>query len=303
MKIGFSSLVCPSWDLATILSKAAEYEFEGVELRGLQGKLDLPNIPELAGHPSAVRARFASAGVELVCLSSSCSFSSRDKKESARQRAELNAYLELAGELGCPFVRVFAGDVQTGEARQNTLSRVAEELRKVTSYALDRGVTILIQNAGDFSGSADLWYLADAVSHPAICVCWDPCAAMTVPERPTTSIPRLGMKIGLVHICDAEFDAHGFMVGGYRVPGEGNVELSRAIELLRGVFYQDYLIFEWPRLWQKDLARPDDVLPKVRAYLSAQVEARQPILTAYKGDKNPPKYKPLPTVPGARPVK
>ena len=65
MRIGFSSLVCPDWDLATIVTKAAEYQFDGVELRGLKGELYLPGIPDLAGNPGATRRLFYSNGVAL----------------------------------------------------------------------------------------------------------------------------------------------------------------------------------------------------------------------------------------------
>ncbi|MEE9295688.1 MAG: sugar phosphate isomerase/epimerase family protein [Phycisphaerae bacterium] len=302
MKIGFSSLVCPGWDLSTIVSKAAEYGFDGVELRGIAGELRLTQVPELAGNPGVTRRLFDAAGVELVCLGTSSSLASRKPREVARHRAELDEHIELASKLGCPFVRVFVGDVQQGEARQRTLSRVSRELAKIADFAVQQKVTVLVHNNGDFSGSADMWYLCDSVDHPAIRVCWDPCAAMTLRERPTISIPRLGTKIGLVHVCDAEFDEMGFMVGGYKVPGTGHVELARAIELLNGVLYQDYLIFEWPKLWQPSLAAPDTVLPEVSRFLRERLDAKQAILSAYKGkDKKGPPFKPLPAKAIARP--
>ena len=302
MKIGFSSLVCPSWDLATIVSKAAEYGYDGVELRGILGELRLTQVPDLAGNVDATRRLFDAAGVELVCLGTSSSLASRDRQVAARHRAELDEHIELAARLGCPFVRVFVGDVQRGEAREQTLSRVSGKLAKIADFAVKQKVTVLVQNNGDFSGSADLWYLCDSVNHPAIRACWDQCAAMTVPERPTTSMPRLGTKIGMVHICDADFDDNGFMAGGYKVPGTGDVELAREIELLRGVTYQDYLVFEWPKLWQKSLAAPDEVLPKVSEFLRSCADAKQTILSAYKGkDKKGPLVSQMPEKAIARP--
>jgi len=240
--------------------------------------------------------------VELVCLGTSCSFASRRRREVARNRVELDEHIELASKLGCPFVRVFVGDVPTGEVRERALSRVAQELSKIAPFAAEQKVTVLVHNSGDFAGSSDLWYLCDCVSHPAIRVCWDQCAAMVLGERPTISIPRLGSKIGLVHVCDAQFDESGFMVGGYTLLGSGHVEVARAIELLKGVVYQDYLVFEWPKLWEPSLAPPEAVLPEVAKYLRARVDETQPILSAYKGDKKAPVFKPLPAKADARPV-
>ncbi len=302
MKIGFSSLVCPSWDLATIVAKAAEYGFDGVEIRGVRGELQLPRVPELAANAGATKQLFASAGVELVCLATSCSFAARDRKEVARNRLELEETIILASRLECPFVRVFAGDVQKGEPRENTLARVAAAFTRVAPFAAEHKVTILIQNAGDFSGSADVWFLSDSVSHPAVRICWNPCVAMTLLERPTISIPRLGGRMGMVHVCDAAFDETGFMSDGYKIPGQGHVGWSRAIDLLKGTIYRGYLMFEWPKLWDSSLPSADDVLPLVAAYLRERVTEQQPVLTAYKGDKNAPIYRSIPPAASVRPA-
>ncbi len=290
MKIGFSSLVCPSWDLATVVAKASEYGFDGVELRGLRGELDLARVPELAGNPQATRQLFKSNNVELTCLGTSCSFSSRDRKELARNRVALEETIVLAAKLGCPSVRVFAGETVNGEPHNKTLARAAAELSKLAPLAAEHGVVLLVQNGGDFSGSADLWFLCDSVCHPAIGVCWSPCVAMTLLEKPTTSIPRLGSRLGMIHVCDARFDETGFMSGGYALPGQGDVGWDRTINLIKGVGYQGYLTFEWPKLWDSSLAPADSVLPEVAAYLRARVDDQQPVLTAYKGDKKAPVF-------------
>ena len=45
MKLGFSSLVCPGWSLESIVTNAAAMGFDGVELRGIRGELELPLVP------------------------------------------------------------------------------------------------------------------------------------------------------------------------------------------------------------------------------------------------------------------
>ncbi len=294
MKIGFSTLACPGWDLKTIIAKAAEYGYSGVEIRGLGGKLDLSGLPELAANPESTRHMFAAAEVDLVCLSTSLTFDSKDKKTVARNREELCAYIDLASRLGCPFVRMFPGEKQRGDTRESALARIGMELAKIAPYAGEKRVTVLVQNAGDFANSADLWYLCDYVSHPGVKACWNLATAMLQLDRPTVALPRLGHKIGMVHVCDAEFDEHGFMRGGYRMLGEGTTEVARAIELLRGLAYSGYLIFEWPRLWDATLADADSVLPQAAAYLNERLAEKQAILTAYKGDKKKPIFKAFP---------
>ncbi|MHC4698772.1 MAG: sugar phosphate isomerase/epimerase family protein [Planctomycetota bacterium] len=288
MKIGFSSLVSPGWDLETIIMNASAQGFDGVELRGLQGELHLPLVPELVRDPDQVRERFSDKNVELVCLGASASLTSRSPREVARQKTIIVEFVELADRLGCPYVRIFAGEVERGDYAPVALSRIADALQSLVPVATRHNVTLLVENGGDFPSSQDLWQLIDAVSHPAVRACWNQCHAMTLGERPTTSLPRLGSKTGLLHMCDAAFEEHGVLLN-YGPLGQGDVEVARQIELLRGLLYDGYLIFEWPKLWVDSLPPPDNVLPDAAKFLRECVDARQNILSAYKGDKNAPR--------------
>ncbi len=76
----------------------------------------------------------------------------------------------------------------------------------------------------------------------------------------------------------------------YKPLGQGNADVSRALEILRGLAYQHYVMFEWPKLWVPNLPDPSVALPEAAKFMKAALAAKQPILTAYKGDKNAPKY-------------
>ncbi len=112
MKIGFSSLVAPGWNLSTLVTKAAEFGFDGIELRGLRGELHLPMIPELTSDPKGVRKLLADQKIELVCLGSSVTLDSKSRTVVNRMKEELTEFIELAAQLGCPYVRMFTGEVQ-----------------------------------------------------------------------------------------------------------------------------------------------------------------------------------------------
>ncbi|MCH8150077.1 MAG: sugar phosphate isomerase/epimerase, partial [Planctomycetes bacterium] len=199
MKTGFSSQVCPAWDLETILTKAAELSFDGVELRGLRGELNLPLIPELARDPQATRRCFEERGVELVCLAACMALDSKSKRVVGRNKATIVEYIELAGRLGCPYVRIFMGEVQRFDNHRAALARIAEAVRSLVPVASRHNVVLLVENGGDFPGSEGLWFVADAADHPAVRVCWNQCHAMAIRERCSISIPRLSNRISLVH--------------------------------------------------------------------------------------------------------
>ena len=289
IKIGFSSLACPGWDLETIVTNAASMGFDGVELRGVRGELQLPVVPELARSAEHTRALFRDNNVELVCLASSSSLDSKNTRELARNTSSLVEFIELAESLGCPYVRFFIGEVGRRDHRRAALGRIAAALTSVVPIAQRHGVTLLIENGGDFPGSEDLWFLVDSVGHPALRCCWNQCHALTGGERPTISMPRLGNKIGLVHVCDAAFDDQGVLLE-YRTIGEGDAEIATQINLLRGMVYNRYIVFEWPKLWDNSLEAPETVLPGAVKFLRERVEEKQAVLSAYKGDKCAPSF-------------
>lgn len=289
MKIGFSSLVCPRWGLEEIVVKAAAHGFDGVELRGLRGELHLPVVSELAANPKAVSEFFAEKKVELVCLGSSVTLESKKLREVAKQKAVLEEYVELASRLRCPNVRIFVGEVPRRDNRRRALSRVAEALSGLTSLLSRWKVTLLVENGGDFPGSDDLWFLIDSVSHPRVRCCWNPCTGRQALERPTVSMPRLGFRIGMVHVCDAEFSDDGVLTA-YKPIGQGDAEVGHQIDLLKGLAFDRYVIFEWPKLWIESLPEPESVLPEAAGFLRERINARQPVLSAYKGDKNAPRW-------------
>ena len=289
MKLGFSSMVCPGWDLDTLVTRASELGFDGVELRGLRGELHLPLVPELAGRPERVRDLLSEKNVELVCLGASATLDSKNGRALAAAKGELTEFVELAGRLGCPFVRVYVGEIQRFDHHRAALARIAEAFISLVPFAVQHNVTLLVENGGDFASSRDLWFIVDAVGHPAVRCCWNQCHGLTIGERGTKSIPRLGNKIGMVHVCDAAFDDQGVLLE-YRPLGQGDAEISRQIDLLKGVLFDRYLMFEWPKLWQPTLPSPDAVLPDVVAFLRARLDDKQPVLTAYKNDKNAPKF-------------
>src|SRR5579862_4490589 len=127
MHLAFSSLSCPTWTLEQIVRTAVENGYDGVELRGLGSHMNLPEAPEFVlEQRRAVRARFADSGLAICCLGSSARFADPAYRDASR--AELKTYMELAADLGCPFVRTFGGNIPQGTSRQEAVHAVAEEL-------------------------------------------------------------------------------------------------------------------------------------------------------------------------------
>ena len=59
MKIGFTTLGCPDWDLDTICAKGSEYGFDGIDLRGYLDTLDVTLLPEFTADAADTKRKLA----------------------------------------------------------------------------------------------------------------------------------------------------------------------------------------------------------------------------------------------------
>ena len=89
MKISFTTLGCPNWDLGTVCARASEYRFDGVDFRGLLDLLDITVLPAFTSGVADTRAKLTDAGLEVSGIASSiriCDLERRDDNvEEARR--------------------------------------------------------------------------------------------------------------------------------------------------------------------------------------------------------------------------
>src|SRR5918996_1068078 len=149
LPIAFSTLGCPGWSWRTILDVASREGYAALELRGLEGELDLPKRPEFG--PAAVTKTLAdlrSLDLKVVCLGSSVQHHHREADVRARHFDDGRRFVDLAAKLQAPYVRVFGDRLIEGEPKAAGVARVAEGLRQLASHARGSGVEILLESHG-----------------------------------------------------------------------------------------------------------------------------------------------------------
>src|SRR5436309_3360161 len=81
LPIAFSTLGCPGWTWPTVLDQADRLGYSGIELRGIQGDMDLPKRPELTGSARAQSRRdLQSRGLVITHLGGSAHMHLKDPK-------------------------------------------------------------------------------------------------------------------------------------------------------------------------------------------------------------------------------
>ena len=106
--ITFSTLACPAWSIKTVIAKAAEFGYDGIEWRGgSQGHIH-PTLS--ASQITSLQQASANAGLFAVAVTAYTSFVSPLAKERQASLDELRRYSDFAAELDAPYVRAFLGE-------------------------------------------------------------------------------------------------------------------------------------------------------------------------------------------------
>ena len=116
--LAFSTLGCPKWEWDKILRFASEHGFAAIELRGLQGNLDLPANPLFAADRiEQTKKEIRASNLKIACVSSSAQMYVEDAAKREKELADGRRFIDLAQVLGAPYVRVFGGKAGCGRRR------------------------------------------------------------------------------------------------------------------------------------------------------------------------------------------
>ncbi len=269
MKIGFTTLGCPTWDLETVLGKAREFGFDGVDFRGLKDQMDVTVLPEFTTDLAATAQKLADAGLSVSGISSSICIC--DERKLDDNLAEAKRTIPIARELGVQVVRIFgSGDVKAHD--RDELVAVGQRTMSAI-LALDgaRGLRWALETHDAWIASDDCKLLLDAIPDPEFGILWDMGhTPRVIGEPPATTLDALGDRIYYLHVKDAvhEPDHPQAMGDGWRYvpPGTGQLPLAEAVGLLRQRGYDGWLVFEHEKRWHPELPEPDEAFPRYVAW-------------------------------------
>jgi len=260
LPIAFSTLGCPKWDWLTILDAAAANNFAALELRGLQGTLDLTTRPEFG--PARIeqsKRELAARRLRVVCLGSSARMHEMERDKREAQLDEGRRFIDLAQKLGAPYVRVFGDKYVEGVPRAAMIEHVASGLRLLGDYARPRRVTVLIESHGDFTDSRSLAQILRQARSPGVALLWDAHHTYAAArEEPEHTFRQLASYIRHTHLKDSRPDGAGRR---YVLTGEGDVPVERQVRVLARGGYRGFYSFEWEKMWHPEIEEPEVAIP------------------------------------------
>ena len=249
MKLSFSTVGCPDWKFGEILSVAKDLGLHGFEVRGIADTLYAPDIKAFSPEKIvATKQRLVETNMCIPVLDSNAGLGEAARAEEAK--AEAMAYIDLAAQLGVPYVRVMPTRYPQPEEWDRDLALAS--YRDICAYGKDKGVLPLMEtNAALADSQAMAQFIADAGTGGVL---WDihhPYRYFG--ETPETTVRNLASLIRHVHIKD------GVVVEGkpcYRMLGYGDVPVNDAVQALSAAGYDGFLSLEWVKRWNPELEEP-----------------------------------------------
>jgi len=271
LPISFSTLGCPKWDWKTILDQASSLGYAAIELRGIQGELDLTKRPEFTSRNLKETLKELEAlDLRISDLGSSTHLHEFEPAQRAIQLEEGKRFIDLAHRLRVPYVRVFGDKFIEGQSREATLGRVIEGLRELGEYAKASQVKVILESHGDFLDSSTLLDIMKSTAMPNVGLLWDTYHTVVGGKEPAaTTFKRLGQYVYHTHLKDS------MLIGKeehYVLTGTGSVPVRQIVQVLAAGGYRGYYGFEWEKLWHPDIEDPEVAIPHfakvIRKYLA-----------------------------------
>ena len=169
--ITFSTLACPSWSVETIIAKASEMGYEGIEWRG--GPMGHVHPAMSSSERASLRKLSKDAGLMALAVTTYTSFVSHLAEVRNSNVDELRRYTDLAAELSAEYVRAFLGELPDGTNLDAPIyENISDCLNLASEYATSVGVKIAVEPHDNFARSSVVLPVFDQ-SHPDLRVIWD----------------------------------------------------------------------------------------------------------------------------------
>ncbi|MBO1334172.1 sugar phosphate isomerase/epimerase [Streptomyces sp. VRA16 Mangrove soil] len=259
MKLAFSTLGVPGLPLDEVLRLATTHGYHGVELRAHPEEPVHPGITPAERADAA--AQFKEAGVEILGVAGYARVAA-PAADDGPVLAQVRELVDLARDLGAPYVRVFpgGGDEQSAEEADATAAR---RLGVAAEYAADRGVRVLLETHDSHRTGAAASRVVGPVGHRNVGVLWDVMHTWLGGEQPTASYATLSPYLGYVQVKDiaGPDDTTPLALGA------GVLPLAECVEVLSREGWDGWLCWEYEARWYPSAAPLPELLGAGRELL------------------------------------
>lgn len=263
LPLAFSTLGCPAWEWKKILDQAAEHGYAALEMRGLQGEMDLTKAAQFTGAKLKESLQdLAALGLKISDLGASTRLGEPDQAKRAAQLDEARRFIELAHKLQTPYIRVFGGNLTKGQTTEAATELIIAGFKELHEHARGSGVTVLIESHDAFVTSAALLKILQGASVPTAALLWDAHHTFAAGgEPPATTLKQLGKYVRHTHLKDSRPPQASEKERRYVLTGTGDVPIKETVKVLAASGYKGYYCFEWEKKWHPEIEDPEIAIP------------------------------------------
>jgi sugar phosphate isomerase/epimerase len=140
----------PAMDLEDFIDRSAEMEVDGVELTSYY----FPETFDRA-YLGRLKRQCHLLGLGIIGCPVRNTFTFPPGPERDENIAHVNAWIDHAGDLGAPTMRIFAGDLQPGQSLDAAQRNCVESIEACAEHAALRGVLLGLENHGGIVAGPD----------------------------------------------------------------------------------------------------------------------------------------------------
>ena len=254
MKLCFSTLASPDWNLQQIIDHAVSSGVQGIDFRGIGAEIDITRLAEFNEPQLDITlARLRGAGLEMPCLNTSVTLVSPSADRWQSMLDECARYAQLAEKTNTRYLRIFGGKVPKEMTRDEARTMAQRHLRQLVKITRPSGCQVILETHDDWTTSDQVLELLHEISPEDAGVLWDMEHPYRRGEPLLDTAHRLKRFIRHAHIKDSVRGEKGYEP---RLLGEGDLPLKESIQALRAIEYDGWLCLETEKRWYPELA-PD----------------------------------------------
>lgn len=246
---------------ADAVEKAKEMGFDGVEFIDLS-PCDNPTLAQQLDYAAEIRSRAARAGIEVVAYTVGANLYTGSAAGDAAEVERLKGQVDVAAALGVKLLRHDAcwNLTKTGAGRSfdGMLPVIADNARKITAYAAQKGIVTCTENHGFVAQDSDrMERLFIAVGHDNYGLLIDMGNFFCVDEDSAVAVSRLAPYAVHVHAKDMKrlpadnadrncvIDTRGCQQIRGTWVGNGDVPVKRCLSILKRAGYDGWVSLEF----------------------------------------------------------
>ena len=227
MKLSFTTLGCPEWDLHAICTKGRAYGYDGVDFRGLQETMDITQLSAFTSGIAQTWQQLQDAGLEVSGISSSIRVCVPEKLQDNIEEARRS--IPMAKALGCEAIRVFGAGDSTAHSKEALADIGRDTMEQILALDGASDLKWLFETHDEWIKAVECKQLLDRIPNEAFGVLWDMGHTARVGEEsPEQTWQAVGPRVAYTHIKDAVYEPEHAeaMKDGWRYVARGTGQLS-----------------------------------------------------------------------------